>query len=178
MYIKQLELENFKGFKKATIPFCKSLTVINGPNGAGKSNILDGINFVCGKIENDLNLFSTDSLKLSVKIIFDNDNTITKILEKDLSGNIKTLCYLNDKIVSEDEILRFLKDLSLTIVDNCGSTLSKSELAKYAQDLKAKSMHEQVIVVSLREEIISVADKILGVINNDKLVGISLNDTN
>ena len=178
MYIKQLELENFKCFKRTNIPLHKGLTVINGPNGSGKSNILDSINFVFGRIDNDIRLFNSCSSKLSVKIVFDNDNTVERILEKDLSDNIKTSYILNEHIVSEKEILNILEDLNLTIIDNCGSELPKSELVKYAKDLKEKSQQEQIIVVSFQEEIISVADKMIGVINNDKLVGINLNDTN
>ena len=90
----------------------------------------------------------------------------------------KTSYILNEQIVYENEILNILENLKLTIIDNCGSELSKCKLAKYAKDLKEKSKQEQIIVVSFQEEIISVADKILGVIDNDKLVGINLNDTN
>ncbi len=174
MYIKQLELENFKGFKKTTIELCEGLTVINGPKGEGKSSILDSINFVFGKVENDLSLFYSGSSNLRVKISIDNNTTIEKILEKDLSDNIKTLYYLNRQVVSKDEILEVLKGLKLTIIDNCGSTLSESECTSYAKDLKVKSRQEQVIVVSLQKEILEVADRILGVINNDKTIGIKL----
>jgi len=167
-FIKNLEFENFKAFKNANIQFCEGLNVINGPNGSGKSCILDGINFIFGNIENDLHLFYSDSLNLKVKIIFDNDNSIEKTLEKDLSNNIKTAYYFNGESVSKDKISESLKGLNLTIIDNCGCDLSKIELTKYAKELKSKSKLEQVIVVSFQEEIISVADKLLDVINNDK----------
>jgi chromosome segregation protein len=49
MYLKQLELENFKSFgKKMTIPFMEGFTAVTGPNGSGKSNISDAILFVLG----------------------------------------------------------------------------------------------------------------------------------
>ena len=49
MYLKQLELENFKSFgKKMTIPFLEGFTAVTGPNGSGKSNISDAILFVLG----------------------------------------------------------------------------------------------------------------------------------
>jgi chromosome segregation protein len=49
LYLKQVELENFKSFgKKKKIPFLKGFTVITGPNGSGKSNIGDAILFVLG----------------------------------------------------------------------------------------------------------------------------------
>ena len=49
MYLKQLELENFKSFgKKMSVPFLEGYTAVTGPNGSGKSNISDAILFVLG----------------------------------------------------------------------------------------------------------------------------------
>ncbi|MEM0448939.1 MAG: chromosome segregation protein SMC [Methanomassiliicoccales archaeon] len=49
MYLKQLELENFKSFgKKMIIPFLEGFSAVTGPNGSGKSNISDAILFVLG----------------------------------------------------------------------------------------------------------------------------------
>ncbi|MBI4641868.1 MAG: chromosome segregation protein SMC [Candidatus Tectomicrobia bacterium] len=49
IYIKEIELDNFKSFKKKiVIPFHPGFTTISGPNGSGKSNILDGILFALG----------------------------------------------------------------------------------------------------------------------------------
>ncbi|MCK4757687.1 MAG: AAA family ATPase, partial [Thermoplasmata archaeon] len=47
LYLKQLEVENFKSFKgKLSIPFLDGYTAITGPNGSGKSNISDAVMFV------------------------------------------------------------------------------------------------------------------------------------
>jgi chromosome segregation protein len=49
MYLKQIELENFKSFgKKMSIPLMNGFTAVTGPNGSGKSNISDAILFVLG----------------------------------------------------------------------------------------------------------------------------------
>ncbi|MFN4279842.1 chromosome segregation protein SMC [Thermosynechococcus sp.] len=49
MYIKQLELTNFKSFGGTTvIPLLPGFTVISGPNGSGKSNLLDALLFALG----------------------------------------------------------------------------------------------------------------------------------
>jgi chromosome segregation protein len=49
MYLKQIELENFKSFaRKSKIPLLQGYTCVTGPNGAGKSNISDAILFVLG----------------------------------------------------------------------------------------------------------------------------------
>ena len=43
MFIKQLEIDNFKSFaNKVDIPMLKGFTTISGPNGSGKSNIKIG----------------------------------------------------------------------------------------------------------------------------------------
>ena len=43
MYIKELTLENFKGFDKLNMFFHPQLTVLVGVNGSGKTSILEGI---------------------------------------------------------------------------------------------------------------------------------------
>lgn len=49
MYIKEIELQNFKSFwKRVKIPFFDDFTTISGPNGSGKSNIIDAILFALG----------------------------------------------------------------------------------------------------------------------------------
>ena len=49
MFLKLLEVENFKSFKgEAVIPFDRGFTAITGPNGSGKSNCGDAIQFVLG----------------------------------------------------------------------------------------------------------------------------------
>ncbi len=49
MFLKKLEMENFKSFgKKTVIEFKKGFTGVSGPNGSGKSNISDAILFVLG----------------------------------------------------------------------------------------------------------------------------------
>ena len=49
MYLKEIELENFKSFGgKLTIPLMEGYLAVTGPNGSGKSNIADAILFVLG----------------------------------------------------------------------------------------------------------------------------------
>jgi chromosome segregation protein len=49
VYIKRLELSNFKSFGGTTqIPLLPEFTVVSGPNGSGKSNILDALLFGLG----------------------------------------------------------------------------------------------------------------------------------
>ncbi|MGI0487767.1 chromosome segregation protein SMC [Pantanalinema rosaneae CENA516] len=49
MYIKRLELTNFKSFGGTTpIPLLTGFTVVSGPNGSGKSNLIDALLFCLG----------------------------------------------------------------------------------------------------------------------------------
>ncbi len=49
MYVKRVELTNFKSFGGTTpIPLLPGFTVISGPNGSGKSNLLDALLFCLG----------------------------------------------------------------------------------------------------------------------------------
>ena len=52
MYLKSLEVLNFKSFKgEVTVPLDRGFTAITGPNGSGKSNCGDAIQFVLGEIQ-------------------------------------------------------------------------------------------------------------------------------
>lgn len=46
MFIRSLELKNFRGFHAARIDFDKQLTVLVGKNGAGKSSVLDALSIL------------------------------------------------------------------------------------------------------------------------------------
>jgi chromosome segregation protein len=49
VYIKRLELKNFKSFGGTTpIPLLPGFTVVSGPNGSGKSNLIDALLFCLG----------------------------------------------------------------------------------------------------------------------------------
>ena len=53
MYLKSLEVRNFKSFKgEVTVPMDRGFTAITGPNGSGKSNCGDAIQFVLGPKSN------------------------------------------------------------------------------------------------------------------------------
>ena len=98
MYLKEIELENFKSFgRRITIPFLKGFTAITGPNGSGKSNIGDAILFVLGprsskairaKNLSDL-IFNGGKSKKPAKfckasLIFDNEDRIIPIDQNDV----------------------------------------------------------------------------------------------
>jgi predicted ATP-binding protein involved in virulence len=90
MYIKELKLENFRGFPELTLEFSHNLAVLIGINGSGKSSILDAIAILLSQFEkalqkskqrlerlklteDDINIDSNFT-KISIKGFIDSDN--------------------------------------------------------------------------------------------------------
>jgi putative ATP-dependent endonuclease of OLD family len=48
IYIKELQIRNFKSIKDETIKFNKGLNILVGPNNAGKTNIIEAIDLLLG----------------------------------------------------------------------------------------------------------------------------------
>lgn len=47
MFLKELELQNFRCFTKKTVTFEKPITFVTGDNGIGKTTILEAIHYLC-----------------------------------------------------------------------------------------------------------------------------------
>lgn len=117
MRIKEIELDNFKSFGKATtIPLLDGFTTISGPNGSGKSNIIDSLLFALGLSNNksmraerlpDLlnNLSGKNELRVRVKFVDKNGDEIEvarRVRVKD-NGHTSTY-YLDGKVATLNEI--------------------------------------------------------------------------
>lgn len=132
MYIKQLEVDNFKSFaNKIDIPLLKGFTTISGPNGSGKSNIIDSILFALGlstsrtlRAEKLFHLISTHTKRNEaiVKVTFgetdDNhgssqDFTVSRKIKKSSQG-YNSIYYLNDKVATLTEIHTILEKYNIT----------------------------------------------------------------
>lgn len=128
MYIKQLEVDNFKSFaNKIDIPLLKGFTTISGPNGSGKSNIIDSILFALGlstsrtlRAEKLFHLISTHTKRNEaiVKVTFgetdDNqDFTVSRKIKKSTQG-YNSIYYLNDKVATLTEIHTILEKHNIT----------------------------------------------------------------
>ena len=129
MYIKQLEVDNFKSFaNEVNIPFLKGFTTILGPNGSGKSNIIDSILFALGlsssralRAEKLFHLISTHTKRNEayVKVTFDleeenePDLTIARRIKKTPSG-FNSIYYLNDKICTLTQVHTKLEQYNIT----------------------------------------------------------------
>jgi len=128
MYIKQLEIDNFKSFaNKSDIPLLKGFTTVSGPNGSGKSNIIDSVMFALGlrtgsalRIENLSDFITTFNNKneASVKVIFGDvdehgELSVARRIRKTNQGYASTY-YLNDKIDTLTNIRTILERYNIT----------------------------------------------------------------
>ena len=170
MFIKQLEIENFKTiFAYKIINFQNGINIIVGANGVGKSNILDSIKFLFGqkdyRISNNNEFFHKDrnvdkiSDKIIVKLVTNTDKTIKRILLRYPSGKTKSKFYIDKQISSKKEVQKLFNNLDVKIIDGCGTWMSNKEARKYAQELK--SVKSQIIAISHKQPIIDVADCVI-----------------
>lgn len=128
MYIKQLEIDNFKSFaNKSEIPLLKGFTTVSGPNGSGKSNIIDSVMFALGlrtgsalRIENLSDFITTFNNKNEayVKVIFGdveevNELSVARRIKKTNQGYASTY-YLNDKVDTLTNIRTILEKYNIT----------------------------------------------------------------
>ncbi len=128
MYIKQLEIDNFKSFaNKSEIPLLKGFTTVSGPNGSGKSNIIDSVMFALGlrtgsalRIENLSDFITTFNNKneAMVKVTFGDVDTLGELsvarrIKKTNQGYASTY-YLNDKIDTLTNIRGILEKYNIT----------------------------------------------------------------
>ncbi len=111
MYIKEIEIDNFKSFANTvTVPLLPGFTAISGPNGSGKSNIIDSVLFALGlttartlRSEQGVADLITNHNKrneASVKVTFAMDNneefSIKRYIKKGKNG-VQSNYYYNDK---------------------------------------------------------------------------------
>ncbi len=128
MYIKQLEIDNFKSFaNKSEIPLLKGFTTVSGPNGSGKSNIIDSVLFALGlanaselRAENLSHFISTYTKRNEayVKVTFgDTDNgedlTISRKIRKTSQGYASTY-YVNDSVTTLTNVHAILEKYNVT----------------------------------------------------------------
>lgn len=112
MYIKEIEIDNFKSFaNKVSVPLMQGFTAISGPNGSGKSNIIDSVLFALGlttartlRSEQGVADLITSHNKrgeASVKVVFADEKTntefaIKRYIKKGKNG-VQSNYYYNDK---------------------------------------------------------------------------------
>ncbi|MCD7878714.1 MAG: AAA family ATPase [Candidatus Gastranaerophilales bacterium] len=159
--IKHLELINFKSFKAAKINFGLGLNVITGNNGAGKSNILQAIKFALNGNSNS-ELILKDKQELSVKAVLTNENNQETTIERKLDLNNNETLLINGSRTNNCNILT-CED---TYIADCDEHCSYhgDELEKYLSKLKK---NKQSIIVSLNNEVIDRADRLIKVTQHE-----------
>ena len=128
MYIKQLEIDNFKSFaNKSEIPLLEGFTTISGPNGSGKSNIIDSVLFALGlanaselRAENLSHFISTYTKRNEafVKVTFGGmdggqDLSIARKIRKTNHGYASTY-YINDSVTTLTNVHAELEKYNVT----------------------------------------------------------------
>ena len=146
MFIKQLEIDNFKSFaNKVDIPMLKGFTTISGPNGSGKSNIIDSILFALGlstsrtlRAEKLFHLISTYNKRNEafVKVTFgeteDGDFSVARRIRKSSQG-FNSIYYLDDKIATLSDIHAKLEKYNI-LVYNCKRMLFAKDMRRMTND--------------------------------------------
>lgn len=132
MFIKELEIHNFKSFgKKVRIPFFDDFTAVSGPNGSGKSNIVDSVLFCLGLSSSrtmraekltDLIFNGNGADEAMVKVRFDNadaelptdaDVTVARKVRRTASGYY-SYYYLDGKPCTLADIHELLSKACIT----------------------------------------------------------------
>lgn len=132
MFIKELEIQNFKSFgKRVKIPFFDDFTAVSGPNGSGKSNIVDSVLFCLGLSTSrtmraekltDLIFNGDGANEAMVKVRFDNADaelpadsevTIARKVRRTASGYY-SYYYLDGKSCTLGDIHELLSKASIT----------------------------------------------------------------
>lgn len=128
MYIKQLEIDNFKSFaNRSEIPLLQGFTTVSGPNGSGKSNIIDSVLFALGlanaselRAENLSHFISTYTKRNEafVKVTFGDmengeDLSISRRIRKSSQGYASTY-YVNDSVTTLTNVHALLEKYNVT----------------------------------------------------------------
>ena len=183
MYLKRLEMENFKSFKgEVVVPYERGFTAITGPNGSGKSNCGDAIQFVLGyksakdvRASNVLDLLFNGGKNnkpakfCKVSLIFDNPEDsdgsrrlkidadevhFTRTVKKTRSGSAPSNYYLNGEPSSQRQFKLLLSSANAR-ADGYNIVLQGmvTELATMTGINRRKVLEEVAGVTSYDDEI-------------------------
>lgn len=120
MFVKRLELTNFKSFGGTTqVPILPGFTVISGPNGSGKSNLLDAILFCLGlagskgmraerlpDLVNQAQSGRGRTVEASVTVTFDLSDDLDLLKDENIDGTVTQAIVLENNEWSVTRKLR------------------------------------------------------------------------
>jgi chromosome segregation protein len=130
VYIKEIELRNFKTFQRGRIQFTNEFIAVSGPNGSGKSNIIDAIIFCLGlsssrtmRAEKLTDLIHKVEGRpkpdfAGVTIKFDgvdmDEVTIRRRIRETAPGKYYSTYYLNDRVCNLSDIHNHLAEANIS----------------------------------------------------------------
>lgn len=109
--ITHVSIKNFAIIENIDIEFFPGFNVITGETGSGKSIIIQAISLAFGA-RADSTSISTGKDKAKIQVVFENDSD-TYILSREITSKGKSLCKINDDIVT----VKTLYDFSKNFVD-------------------------------------------------------------
>ena len=194
MFVKRLELTNFKSFGGTTqVPILPGFTVISGPNGSGKSNLLDAILFCLGlagskgmraerlpDLVNQAQSGKSRTVEASVTVTFDLSDDLELLQETDIDGNVTQAIILENNEWNVTRKLRVTQQGTYTsnyYINGESCTLTElheqlNRLRVYPEGYNVVLQGDVTRIISMnpreRREII---DELAGVASFDRKIG-------
>jgi chromosome segregation protein len=172
MYLKEIQMENFKSFKgKMRVPLVNGYTAITGPNGSGKSNISDAILFVLGPRSSkairagrltDL-IFNGGKAGSAanfteVSLIFDNSDKILPIA----SDTVKLTRYVKKVAGKSDYVSYFYVNEKKSSLNDFDSILSHAKISAEGYNLVQQGDITRIVEMGPKERR-GILDDIAGI---------------
>lgn len=114
MFLRKLELNNFRNISKAVFDFEKNINIFIGNNAQGKTNILESVYFLAitksHRTHNELNLLKNNELYTKVSCSFNDDNEDIHMLSILLNEKGKKVSIDN---VVQKKISKYLSKLNV-----------------------------------------------------------------
>ena len=124
MYIKSLELTNFRNYWHSNFKFDKNINVIVGKNGIGKTNILESIYFLTfgksWKTLYDYEAISTGKIFSNIKAVIEkNDEDINLFvgIEKGIGNNSRKVFKINEVTKTNAYFTKEIKSITFSPAD-------------------------------------------------------------
>lgn len=186
MWIKDLELINFRNYEREKFEFVEGINVIHGYNGQGKTNLVEAISYISTlssfrncknddviNVDNDVGLIrcntsKNENIKISIlktkkNIIVDNQE-IKRL--RDYIGTVNVICFSSDDIVnfkdSPHDRRRFF-DVELSKIDKeyAVNLIKFKKMLKQRNDvLKSKTIHLEKYLEVLDKQLVDISMKI------------------
>lgn len=138
MYIKEIQISNFRNFKNASVPFHEGVNVIIGHNNTGKSNLLRAIGLVLGYsdgrrlgtsdlfYETDIETLQSQSPRIQITIVFHRSEG--EALDSAEMGLFSSM--MTDPGLTEEAKLRYEFRLTDAQEDNYKADVASATTAK------------------------------------------------